>query len=81
MFLGVKVEKVSIFLVLSLQTHLLANDEVSVLPLLIHILNFMFKPKNHHFGFFNGYMKDHFLSLPMLSKWEPRVFSVFDKMK
>ena len=37
MFLGVKVEKVSIFLVLSLQTHLLANDEVSVLPLLIFI--------------------------------------------
>ena len=32
----------------------------------IHVLNFMFKPKKHRFWFFNGYMKDHFLSLAML---------------
>ena len=33
-----KFEKVSIFLVLSLQTNVLANDKVSVLPLLIYTL-------------------------------------------
>ena len=38
-FLGVKLEKVSIFLVLSLQTNVLANGEVSVLPLLRTVIS------------------------------------------
>ena len=33
----------------------------------LHMLNFMFKPKNHRFGFFIGYMMYHFLSLTVLS--------------
>ena len=32
----------------------------------LHMLNFMFKPKNHRFGFFIGYMMYHFLSLTVL---------------
>ena len=32
----------------------------------LHMLKFMFKPKNHRFGFFIGYILSHFLSLTVL---------------